>query len=348
MKNEKLTSSRRRFLQQTALAGAGILFINPAIGFSRNSDASHDAEIMPADGQNVPEIENSAMYCTTVYAWLRTDIPLEVGHNYWRDIHGTLVSRIPGTWLYRQLHWKPAISVLSSRFQRFVKPLSDADQPQGIAHTFYYDEAGRRKFENHPFIKKYLLDDEPMLVRLNATLWSKDDNSGTLKDTSNNMTPQGKPENDEYAVSFILDPELSAGKRKQSLINLAGSLAKLEKTTRVRYHLLEDYDDDHFPDTKVPHHRPVAVRYNAWIELGVAPQTDLATILEPGLSNMMNELDTIHIYPIYDKYTIMAGGKPTIVGLKGYPAYQTILAAGAKNQLQQQMLDDVYGKVPLG
>lgn len=343
-----MITSRRKFLQHTALFGGGLMLVEPATIFAGPGRRPVEQEPTPHQSQNVPEIENSAMYCTTVYAWLRKDIPLDTGHNYWRDIHGTLVSRIPGTWLYRQLHWKPVVNVLSARFQHFVKPLSDDDQPQGIAHTFYYDEAGRQKFANHPFIKKYLLDDEPMLVRLNATLWSKGDNSKTLKDTSNNMTPQGKPDNDEYAVSFILKPALSAARRKQWIVNLAGQLSALPETTRVRYHLLDDYDDENFPDTKVPHHRPAAVRYNAWIELGVTPHTDLAGVLEPGLDKMLADLDTIHIYPVYDKYTIMAGGKPTIVGLKGYPAYQTIMAAGAANQLQPQLLEDIYGKVPLG
>lgn len=78
----------------------------------------------------------------------------------------------------------------------------------------------------------------------------------------------------------------------------------------------------------------------------VLPSTQLASLLEPDLSGIETDLDTIHINLVSDKYTIMANEKATIVGLKGYPAYQTIMAAGAQNQLNEQLLFDIYGDVP--
>jgi hypothetical protein len=347
MKQEE-NPARRKFILQTVLASAGILLASPLRLVAKNSLSAESSALdeNDADENNVTEIENSCAFNTTVYAWLRDDISLEVGHAYWRDIHGTLISRIPGTYLYRQLHLSPAINVLSEKFQKYVKPVAAKDQPQGIAHTFYLNEAGRDRFFNHPLTKAYMVEDEVNLVRINATLWSENDNARTLKDTSNNLVPQGNPVNDEYAVSFIFKPESSAKQRKENLLRLSRSLTGKEGVIRLRYHLLEDYDDEHFPDTLVPHHRPISVRYNAWIELGVQPKTNLAGILEPDLTDIIHDIDTIHINPIFDKYTIMAKEKATIVGLKGYPAYQTILAAGAKNQLREDLLHDIYGDVP--
>jgi len=343
MKNSNSISSRRKFIQQSTLAGTAIILANPLQLFARNNQL---AGVNDLDINHVIDTENSCLYNTSVYAWLRTDIPLEIGHTYWRDIHGTLISRIPGTFLYRQLHMSPAINILSANFQKYVKPVDPADQPQGLAHTFYHDEAGRQRFFDHPMTKKYMVQDEVKLVKANATCWSKGDNARTLKDTSNNLSPQGKPINDEYAVSLIFRGGTSANTRKENLIRLSNQLNQHAKVTRLRYHLLEEYDDEHFPEGQVGHRRPVDVRYNAWIELGVQSNTDLAKVLEPDLLEILNNLDTIHIYPIFDKYTIMAKGKATIVGLKGYPAYQTILAAGANNQLDPGLLEDVYGKVP--
>lgn len=336
-------SSRRKFIQQTAMAGAGLAVLGPMKIFA--SGSSQKALTTKAVGV-VAEVENSCEFSTTVYAWLRNDIPFEIGHTYWRDIHGTLISRIPGTYLYRQLHLSPMVNVLSAKFQPYVKQVKENDQPQGIAHTFYLDEAGRDRFFNHPLTKAYMVEDEVNLVRINATLWSRNDDARTLKDTSDNLEPQGKPVNDEYIVSFIFIDKISRKSRKEQLLKIAKALVLKSETTRVRYHLLEDYDDENFPDTLVTHHRPVGVRYNAWIELGVKKGIDLSVLLETELSKILPSLDTIHIQPISDKYTIMAKEKATIVGMKGFPAYETILAAGAKNQLREDLLHDIYGDVP--
>lgn len=335
--------SKRKFVQQIVLAGAVMLLASHLQLVAQNT---LPAKSSVSDENDVMKTENSCEFNTTVYAWLRDDIPFEVADAYWRDIHGTLISRIPGTYLYRQLHLSPAINVLSDKFQKYVNPVPEKDQPQGIAHTFYLDEAGRDRFFNHPLTEAYMVEDEVNLVRMNATLWSQNDDARTLKDISGNLEPQGKPVNNEYVVSFIFKNNSDRAKRKEKLLQVANKLANKNETTRVRYHLLEDYDDENFPSTLVTHNRPVGVRYNAWIELGVKPGADLSQILEDELSQIIDEIETIHINPIADKYTIMAKEKATIVGLKGYPAYQTILKAGAKNQLNEKLLYDIYGNVP--
>jgi hypothetical protein len=37
----------------------------------------------------------------------------------------------------------------------------------------------------------------------------------------------------------------------------------------------------------------------------------------------------VHVYPVRGIYTIVAGGRPTDVGLRGVPAAEAITAAGA-------------------
>jgi hypothetical protein len=41
--------------------------------------------------------ENSAPYAMTALGWWRTDVARETSYAYWRDIHGTLAARIPGS-----------------------------------------------------------------------------------------------------------------------------------------------------------------------------------------------------------------------------------------------------------
>ncbi len=340
-KNFKL-SSRRSFIQQTALAGASMMLVNPTKLFSKRKVSPFANSI-----ENfVLEIENQCTVTSTVYAWLRNDTSLETGFTYWRDIHGTLVARIPGKFIYRQLHLKPAINVLSGQFQKYVNPIVQSLQPQGIAHTYYLNENELAKFKEHRFTQTYLIEDEPNMARLNASLWSRNDNAKTLKDISHNLTPQGKTDDDEYVVSFIFDSHVRIESRREKLINLSKSLITKPEITRLRYHVLEDYDDENIPDTKVGHCRPAEVRYNAWLELGVLPKSGLSVLIETDLLPLVTDIKTIHINPIFEKYTIVAEGKPTVVGLKGYPAYQTIMQSGAINQLDEKLLQDLYGKFP--
>lgn len=295
--------------------------------------------------RSILEIENACKLTSTVYAWLRNDISQETGYRYWRDIHGTLVARIPGKCIYRQLHLSHVLDIFSEKFRKVKRPVELTEQINGIAHSYYTNEEQLSIFRQHRFTKTYLLEDEPNLVRMNASLWSANDNAHTLKDLTGTLAPQGKPVNDEYVISFIFEKTVPAEVRKANIVFIAQSLTRRDEVLRVRYHLLEEYDDENIQDTQVSHHRPFAVRYNAWIELAFKPNSDVAILLEPLLSEIMLNLDTIHLQPIFEKYTIVAESKPTVVGLKGFPAYQTILVAGAQNQLSEKLLSDIYDNI---
>ena len=52
-----------------------------------------------------------------------------------------------------------------------------------------------------------------------------------------------------------------------------------------------------------------------------------------------------HIPPIVARYTMVYDGKPTVVGLRGYQAVQTIEQAGAENQKSPELLAAIYGDV---
>jgi len=47
-------------------------------------------------------------------------------------------------------------------------------------------------------------------------------------------------------------------------------------------------------------------------------------------------------------YTSNYGGRPTLVGLRGYPAYEAIQALGAENQRQPSLLEWMNGPVVAG
>ncbi|MFT7287949.1 MAG: hypothetical protein ACI87W_002064 [Halieaceae bacterium] len=56
-------------------------------------------------------------------------------------------------------------------------------------------------------------------------------------------------------------------------------------------------------------------------------------------------ISTIHSYPVRAVYTSNYNGKPTLVGLRGYPAYEALMALNADNQRQTSLLEWMYGDI---
>ncbi|XRQ11888.1 hypothetical protein ACN3XK_13665, partial [Actinomadura welshii] len=54
--------------------------------------------------------------------------------------------------------------------------------------------------------------------------------------------------------------------------------------------------------------------------------------LAGGAGGLAGQVRAVHTYPVREIYTIISAGRPTEVGLRGYPAVQTIIAAGADDQ----------------
>lgn len=63
---------------------------------------------------------------------------------------------------------------------------------------------------------------------------------------------------------------------------------------------------------------------------------------------LAQQIRAVHTYPIREIYTIISTGRPTEVGLRGYPAVQTITAAGADNQHSKTTLNLLFGDAVRG
>ncbi|WP_207929029.1 hypothetical protein [Actinomadura sp. 6K520] len=62
-----------------------------------------------------------------------------------------------------------------------------------------------------------------------------------------------------------------------------------------------------------------------------------------GAGGLAEWVKAVHTYPVREIYTIISAGRPTEVGLRGYPAVQTIIAAGAGDQRGEDVLRRVFG-----
>jgi hypothetical protein len=99
----------------------------------------------------------------------------------------------------------------------------------------------------------------------------------------------------------------------------------------------------------VAHEWPTDETYLGWIELAVRDEGVVADLLAgAGTDELAAQVRAVHAYPVREIYTIISAGRPTDVGLRGYPAVQTIVAAGVSNQRSDAILRLLYGDAVRG
>ena len=88
----------------------------------------------------------------------------------------------------------------------------------------------------------------------------------------------------------------------------------------------------------------LAMQYQAWIDLVIADKTigrELLSTTEA--QDLAHHVSTLHCYPVARRYTFNYGGRPTVVGLRGYPVHDAIQGLGGRNQLEPSLLAWMYG-----
>lgn len=85
--------------------------------------------------------------------------------------------------------------------------------------------------------------------------------------------------------------------------------------------------------------------YQAWIELMLQDEAVAKQLFD---NRSAQYIKAIHTFPIVALYTMVYDGKPTVVGLRGYPAVQAIEQAGAEIQKSPELLAAIYGDVVQG
>ena len=296
---------------------------------------------------DVARLENAAGFTATAFGWWRQDVPADVCYRYWRDVHGVLAARIPGLYQYRQLHLAPMPPHSRHGVGGAAQDHAVEDQPNGIAQLLFVSENDRRRFGATPLVTKYIFEDERNLVRRNATLWSVGDNARTYVDRTGLAAPQGKATIPTWAICIQKPRGVDESAfRRQVTEGVTRFVATAEGILRLRLHLLDAYDESAWNSPGVAHHWHEDSQYRAWLELIL----DDDAALEP----LVRELDDtrcagpVHAFPVFARYTLVVDGRPTDVGLRGYPAVQVIEEAGARNQKNTDLLEAMYGDMVRG
>ena len=269
-------------------------------------------------------------------------------YRYWRDVHGPLAARITGIHQYWQHRLgEPDGSLLPDAVREagIETNVSDADRLEGIAETTFASEEDRAGLGSVPAAGQ-LFEDERNAFRATYLHGSTTGNTRTVLDRIKDPMPQGADDRARVQLLFRAN-EAGDGAAFRALVTdtMAPALATADGAMKVRTHLFEPYDPSGWDTPGVDNDRTQNQAFDAQIELAFASREELVAALG-GIAASLAQPDLIagvHAYPVTEVYTLIYDGKPTLVGLRGYPIMEVIEAAGANNQKTLPVLRSITG-----
>lgn len=289
------------------------------------------------------EIENKARIARVTAGWKKPELPLEVVRRYWRDVHSPSIARREGIWDYRHFQYDPVRADLFVAVEGITLSCPNGEQLMWTSDVRYADEAALEAFGASPDAdaKALILGDIDLIVDQSTTYKAVDENAVTLLDETGEAMPQGTPGRPTYQVFFRSrgeEPIFRAGMKA-----LAAAWAKAPGVLRVRLSLLDapDMEAERAAGYPIKTH-PIERQYQAWIDLVVESDTAAAPLLS-ATPDAAQHIREAHAYPVTTLCTFNYNGKPTLAGLRGFPAYDALTTLGGYHQAQPALLGWMYG-----
>lgn len=296
------------------------------------------------------ELENRAGLCRITCGWKKAELPMDVVWRYWRDVHSPGIARRPGIWEYRHFQYDPVVAAAFAPLPGVAHEAPAGRQLMWQSDVRYLDDAALQRFAQVPAAPqlRQLLGDIELIVDRSTTYKVLGANGRTLVDRDAAAVPQGAPQRPTWAVFLRQRGEQAAF--RAAVHALAAAWAAEPAVTRLRVSLFEvpDMEAERRSGYPIKTHDPHE-QYQAVIDLSVADAAALTalTTLAPARAAAA-ELAALHAHPVRAIYTSVLGGRPTWVGLRGYPAYEAMRALDARNQCDPGLLQWMYGAELVG
>ncbi len=295
---------------------------------------------------DLESIENRAGIARVTCGWKKPSLPIDVVRRYWRDVHSPAIARRAGVWDYRHYQFDPVDSSVFAPVEGIDYRCAADQQLMWLSDVRYVDEAALAVFGTSPdgVVKAQLLADIELIVEQSTTYKAVGPNAQTLLDRTGIAEPQGPVPHPQYAVFF----RQRAGEPafRQCLRDLAARWARTPGVLRLRLSLFDvpDMEAEKKAGYPVKTHA-VEHQYQGWIDLAVEDVAVARFLLTPQPdADYARDLRAIHAYPVRVVYTSVYAGRPTIVGLRGYPAWLAIRELDAANQREPALLEWLYGR----
>ncbi|MEE2704546.1 MAG: hypothetical protein VX397_00350 [Pseudomonadota bacterium] len=293
------------------------------------------------------DIENKAKICRITCGWKKPELPIDWVRLYWRDVHSPAISRRLGIFDYRHYQYDNVIENLLSHIDDISYSCDINEQLMWTSDVRYKSEQDLSLFDSSPIdeAKKALLGDIDLIVDKSTTYRAVNSNAHTFIDISKTSTPQGSYNLPTFVL--FLKKKSKEEEFRNFLNSLSLNLSGHNGVIRLRLSLFDEPDMDKEKKAGYPiKTHPKEQQYQASIELVLDKferGKELFTDINESLAK--EHIKEIHTYPVRAVYTSIYASKPTIVGLRGYPAYQAIKALNADNQKNPFLLEWMYGDI---
>ncbi len=293
-----------------------------------------------------PDIENKARVGRVTCGWHLPHLDIAKVRRFWRDVHSPAIARRAGVYEYRHNQFADVRGDLFAPIDGIATACDPRERLQWQSDVRYADQAGLDAFgaDPPPDVKAHLLSDIDMLVDRSTTYLVLGDNGFTYVDNTGDAAPQGPVRFPTFGVFFRQRGE--EVRFRACLTALAQRWAATPGVLRVRVNLFEvpDMEAERLAGYPVKTH-PVDQQYQAWIDLVLESETVARALVR---REDAEAIAAIHAYPAEVVYTFNYAGRPTLVGLRGYSAYEAIGFFDAAQHRQPGLLRWMYGDVAEG
>jgi hypothetical protein len=296
------------------------------------------------------DTENKAGIGRVTCGWKLPHLSLDFVRPYWRDAHSPTIARRAGVYEYRHYPLDPVRADLFTPIPGVgYQPQAD-QQLMWLSDVRYFDQAGLDAFGQSPdaYVKSKILNDIEMIVHQSTTYLVLGDKGRTLVDKTGEAAPAGPVKDPTFEVFFRQAGDEASFRAVLSA--LAARWAQTPGVIRVRLELFEvpDMEAERKAGYPVKTH-PLELQYQAWIDLVVEDEALLKSLMSPADGvDYAAHIKDIHTYTAPAVYTFNYAGKPTLAGLRGYPAVEAIRNLGAEHQKDPVLLEWLYGPVAAG
>ncbi len=302
---------------------------------------------------DIAETENLGTVSRTtagVHKHVTDPAAAEVLHRYIRDVHSPAIARRPGIHVYRHLSLGALRTDLLPPLAGVAFDGRGSGLLTGVGHLDYRDDAALAAFHAEPAgaAREHLLGDIRVLggpPGRTTTYRTSPGHGHTFVDTTGDPTPQGPTGGHRYAV--LLRRRGPAARFAAAVRATAAAWASVGGVRRLRMHLFDP------PDMAVESANgypvfpaPPREHYQAWLDL-VLDDDGVGRDLTWG-DGAAAAFGEVHVQVVPVVYTFVWAGRPTVVGLRGYPAWELITRLGAVNQQDPELLAWMYGPAARG
>ena len=267
----------------------------------------------------------------------RDGLPRELFANYWRDVHATLCSRLPGLGFYVQQHFDrnhtANLFPVADGVRRIAAVL-DGSAELGFARLEDQGQFGKAST---------ILYADERNVFSEAIAYQLPTGSRTFVDREADGIRNGP---DRLHRLHVYMNRKSGPDAAHWLEDVSAALAADAAVQKWKLHLPQPYDNEKPapPSPGVDHHVEndrlhLAVLEIAFENARTANDFFGASGFQKLLSRQPQHLDAIGAYLVSGFYTFVRDGAPTAAGLRGSRSAELIDRVGAANQLEAAVAD---------